>query len=251
LRVRRDISSASTMGFTFTDRSEGDRFNRVLGADTRILFQREYSVNAHLAESWTHDAFTRRAPLWNVAFNRTGYRIGHLYSFNGVGPDFAASAGFIPRTDFVKGSFYNRYSFYGAPGSLIEIWLIRQGLDGLWLYDKFRNGDSVQETKFQLENVFNIRGGWVVSLTPVTEAFLFDPRRYASYTVESSGVTVDTIAFRPSPRTQAVRPGSCEHAAIQLLLRPILDVPRPRRRLLRDCPGASDRCHRRHRLPAE
>jgi hypothetical protein len=204
LRVRRDISSASTMGFTFTDRSEGDRFNRVVGADTRILFQREYSVNAHLAESWTHDEFTRRAPLWNVAFNRTGYRIGHLYSFNGVGPDFAASAGFIPRTDFVKGSFYNRYSFYGAPGSLIEIWLIRQGLDGLWLYDKFRNGDSVQETKFQLENVFNIRGGWVVSLTPVTEAFLFDPRRYASYTVESSGVTVDTIAFRPSSRTQAV-----------------------------------------------
>lgn len=204
LRVRRDISSASTMGFTVTDRTEGDRFNRVLGADTRILFQREYSVNAHLAGSWTRDAETRSAQLWNVAFNRTGYRIGHLYSINGVGPDFAASAGFVPRTDFVRGSFYNRLSFYGTPGSLVEIWLIRQGLDGLWLYDKFRSGESVQETKFQLENVLNIRGGWVVSLTPVTESFLFDPPRYASYSVESSGVTVDTIPFTPSPRTQAL-----------------------------------------------
>ena len=205
LRVRRDISSASTMGFTVTDRTEGDRFNRVAGADTRILFQREYSVNAHLAGSWTRDASgTHSAPLLNVAFNRTGYRIGNLYSINAIGPEFAAAAGFVPRTDFVKGSFYNRYSFYGAPGSLVEIWLIRQGLDALWLYDKFRSGESVQETKFQLENVLNIRGGWVVSLTPVVEGFLFDPRRYSSYSIETSGITVDTVAFTPSPRTQSV-----------------------------------------------
>ena len=202
LRVRQDISSASTAGFTFTNRSEGDRFNRVLGADTRILFQREYSVNAHVAASSTRDASgTHNAPLLNVAFNRTGYRIGNLYSINAVGPEFAAAAGFVPRTDFVRGSFYNRLSFYGRPGSLVEIWLIRQGLDGLWLYDKFRDGESVQETKFQLENVLNIRGGWVVSLTPVIESFLFDERRYASYSVQTP---TDTVAFAPSPRTQAL-----------------------------------------------
>jgi hypothetical protein len=202
LRVRQDISSASTAGFTFTNRSEGDRFNRVVGADTRILFQREYSVSAHLAASSTRDATgTHNAPLLNVAFNRTGYRIGQLYSINAVGPEFAAAAGFVPRTDFVWGSFYNRFSFYGRPGSLVEIWLIRQGLDGLWLYDKFRDGDSVQETKFQLENVLTIRGGWVVSLTPVTEAFLFDERRYASYSVQTP---TDTVGFAPSPRTQAL-----------------------------------------------
>jgi hypothetical protein len=204
LRVRRDISTASTMGFTYTSRDEGNLFNRVVGADTRILFQREYSVNASVAGSWTHDLVTRGAPSWNAAFNRTGLRVGHLYTFSGIAPDFAATAGFVPRTDFVKGSVYNRYSFYGKPGSLVEIWLIRQGLDALWLYDKFWDGKAVQETKLQAENVLNIRGGWVVSLTPVTESFLFDPRRYASYEVESSGITVDTSAFVPSPRTQAV-----------------------------------------------
>jgi hypothetical protein len=191
------------MGLTLTDRTDGDQFNRVAGIDTRILFKREYTFNGHLAASATRDASgeTHTAPLWNISANRTGLRFGFLYSFNAVAPDFAASSGFLPRTDFVKGSFYNRYSFYGRPGGLIESWLIRQGLDGLWLYDKFRDGDSVQETKFQLENVFNIRGGWIVSLTPVTESFLFDVRRYTAHSVLT---TADTIAFTPSPRTQAV-----------------------------------------------
>jgi hypothetical protein len=202
LRLRRDVSSASTMGLTLTDRSEGDRFNRVAGVDTRILFQREYAFTGHVAVSRTRDANgTQTAPLWNVASNRTGLRFGYLYSLSGIAPDFAAASGFVPRTDFVKGSVYNRYSFYGRPGSFLESWLIRQGLDGLWLYDKFRHGDAVQETKLQLENVLNLRGGWIVSLTPVTESFLFDPRRYASYAVATPG---DTTSFAPSSRTQAV-----------------------------------------------
>ncbi len=202
VRIRRDVSTASTAGVTFTDRTEGDRYNRVAGADTRILFAREYSFNAHIAGSRTRTATaTHTAPLFNFSSNRTGLRYGFLYSFSGIAPDFAASSGFVPRTDFVKGSFYNRYSFYGKPGSFFESWLIRQGLDGLWLYDKFWDGAGVQETKFQLENVLNIRGGWIISATPVTESFLFDPRRYAGYTVQTPA---DTVAFTPSPRTQAM-----------------------------------------------
>jgi Domain of unknown function (DUF5916) len=202
LRVRRDILTASNVGFTLTDRTEGDFYNRVAAADTRILFKREYSFSGHVAASGTRDlSGTRNGPLFNFSTNRTGLKYGFLYSFNGVSPEFAASSGFVPRNDFVKGSFYNRISFYGKPGSFLETWLIRQGLDGLWLYDKFWDGAGVQETKFQLENVLNLRGGWIVSLTPVTESFLFDPRRYAPYSVETPN---DTVAFTPSPRTQAL-----------------------------------------------
>jgi hypothetical protein len=201
-RIRRDISSASTMGLTLTDRTEGSRFNRVAGADARILFKREYTLNGHLALSSTRDdRGTHTAPLWNFSSNRTGLRFGYLYSFSGIAPEFDAAAGFVPRRDFVKGSFFNRFSFYGRPGGLIESWLIRQGLDGLWLYDRFKQGDAVQETKFQLENVLNLRGGWIISLTPVTESFRFDERRYASYAVAGAA---DTTAFMPSARTQAL-----------------------------------------------
>ena len=206
MRIRRDIFTASNVGFTYTDRTEGDLYNRVAGADTRILFAREYSFNGHVAGSRTRDAAGRvhTAPLWNFSSNRTGLHFGYLYSFNGVAPDFAASSGFVPRTDFVKGSFYNRISFYGKPGSFLESWLIRQGLDGLWLYDRFWDGAGVQETKLQFENVLNIRGGWIVSLTPVTEGFLFDERKYANYSVLAPGIPLDTTAFTVSPRTQAM-----------------------------------------------
>ena len=202
LRVRRDVSSASTAGFTLTDRTEGDRYNRVAAIDTRILFQREYSLAGHVAVSRTRDENgTHTAPLFNLSSNRTGLHFGYLYSLNGIAPEFDAAAGFVPRRDFVKASFYNRYSFYGRPGGFLESWLIRQGLDGLWLYDSFWDGDGVQETKFQLENVLNIRGGWIISITPVTESFLFDPRRYTPYSVQSPN---DTTVFTPSPRTQAL-----------------------------------------------
>ncbi len=205
MRIRRDIFTASNVGLTYTDRTEGNLYNRVAGADTRILFQREYTFNGHIAGSRTRDASGRvhTAPLFNFSSNRTGLRYGYLYSFSGIAPDFVAASGFVPRTDFVKGSFYNRFSKYGKPGSFLESWLIRQGLDGLWLYDKFRDGAGVQETKLQFENVFNIRGGWIISATPVTESFLFDERKYANYSLESSGVAVDTIPFTVSPRTQA------------------------------------------------
>jgi hypothetical protein len=81
---------------------------------------------------------------------------------------------------------------------------VRQGFDWIWLYDRFWHGKSVQETKIQVENVFNIRGGWVLSVTPVREQFLFDTRTYARYRVLRPGASssgTDTLAFTPSPRT--------------------------------------------------
>lgn len=204
LRFRRDILTSSTVGFAYTDRSEGSRYNRVAAADARIVFRREYTFNAQMAVSGTRDAAgTHRAPLWDLSVNRTGYRIGFLYSFSGVAPDFQAASGFVPRADFVKGSFYNRFSWYGRPGSFLESWLMRQGLDAIWLYDRFRHGDGVQETKVQVENVLNIRGGWVVSVTPVSESFLFDERRYRDYAVLRRFPVIgsDTLRFSPSSRT--------------------------------------------------
>jgi hypothetical protein len=207
-RVRRDLLSASTAGLSITDRTEGAGFSRVGLADTRIVFRKAYAFNATAGGSAVRPAdggATTTAPLWDVAVNRTGLRYGLRYAFSGIAPDFEAASGFVPRNDFVSASVYNRFSFYWKPGSLVESFLMRQGFDALWLYDKFFDGDGVQETKVQLETVTNVRGGWVVSVTPVRETWLFDERRYASYRtlrprIDASGVT-DTVAFVPSPRT--------------------------------------------------
>ncbi|HNV73328.1 MAG TPA: DUF5916 domain-containing protein [Gemmatimonadaceae bacterium] len=207
LRVRRDILTASTMGLSLTDRTEGGRFSRVGLADTRIVFRKAYTFNATVGGSATRSTAreaTTTSPLWDVTINRTGLRYGLRYAFSGIAPDFDAAAGFVPRNDMVTGSFYNRVSFFGQPGSLVESFLVRQGFDALWLYDKFWDGRTVQETKFQLETVTNIRGGWVVSITPVRESWAFDERKYTGYATlrarpDDSGI--DTLAFTPSPRT--------------------------------------------------
>jgi hypothetical protein len=216
LRARRDISTASTLGFTYTDRTAGSAYNRVASTDARILWGRVYSLSLTGSASATRASGTASgttngtstAPQWDATLSRTGRRFGLLYSFTGYDPDFEALSGFVPRNDFIRTQFYNRISFYGRPGSLIESWLIREGADWLWLYDKFWDGGGVQETKVQAENVINLRGGWVVSITPVSESFLFDPRRYEDYAVlrlsaSSSGPPPpDTVAFTPGPRTR-------------------------------------------------
>jgi hypothetical protein len=209
VRLRRDILQASTAGLTFTDRTEREGFSRVAMADTRIVFKGAYAFNASLGGSATRPTIggeTRSSPFWEVGLNRSGLRYGMRYVFTGVDSSFEAASGFVPRRDFVSAAAYNRFSWYGKPGDLIESYLIRQGFDMLWLFDRFWDGKAVQETKIQAENVFNIRGGWVLSVTPVRETFLFDPRTYARYRVvrERIGLQrplVDTLPFQPSPRT--------------------------------------------------
>ncbi len=207
VRLRRDILQASTMGLTLTDRTERDGFSRVAMGDTRIIFKRAYAFNASVGGSAARaptGGVTRTAPFWEVGVNRTGLRYGLRYVFTGVDSGFEAASGFVPRRDYVSGSAYNRFSWYGKPGDLIESYLIRQGLDLLWIFDRFWDGKSVQETKIQAENVFNIRGGWVLSVTPVRETFLFDSRTYATYRVlrpRSGASGVDTLPFQQSPRT--------------------------------------------------
>jgi hypothetical protein len=198
LRIRRDILEASTLGLSVTDRSERRGFNRVALIDTRIVFKGAYAFNASAGGSATRAASggtTRWGPLWEAALNRTGYRYGFRYVFTGISDNFKASSGFVSRNDYVQISAYNRWSWYGQPGDLVESYLMREGFDALWLYDAFGKGSRVQETKVQLENVVNFRGGWVLSATPVREVFHFDPRRYVDYLVASQRPS--TMVHRP------------------------------------------------------
>ena len=207
LRVRRDLLTASTAGLSLSDRTEGGSFSRAALADTRIVFRKSYAFSGTMGGSARREndgASVKTAPLWDLALNRTGLRYGLRYAFTGIAPEFDAAAGFVPRNDFVSAAAYNRFSFYWKPGSLVESFLVRQGFDALWLYDRFFDGASVQETKVQFETVTQLRGGWVVSLTPVRESWLFDARRYATYATLRSFPAdggFDTLAFTPSART--------------------------------------------------
>lgn len=198
LRAKRDIFAQSTMGFTYTDRVEGDDYNRVAAADARIVFGGMYGLSMNAGGSVTRSAGTSRsAPIWDATLSRTGLHYGALYTFGAVGEDFVAASGFVPRAGLVRAGLYQRASVYPRE-SAIESYLIRAGWEQLWDYDGFFRGESVRETKLQAENVFNLRGGWIVSATPVRESWVFPRETYAAYRVLRPA---DTVAFTPAPRT--------------------------------------------------
>src|SRR5467141_3129911 len=77
LRLRRDLGSSSTVGMAYTDQIVGSNWNRVLGADARVIWKKIWFSDAQFVGSWTKDAAgagVRSGQLWDVTlYDRTGY----------------------------------------------------------------------------------------------------------------------------------------------------------------------------------
>ena len=160
-RLRRDFGRSSIAGVTFTNRDQSDSHNRVLAADFRYVWGLHYAQFQY-GGSWTSDAAgSRRAPIWQVEFDRTGRSWGFNYLLNGLGNGFDAQAGFVNRlrSGVVNGHAFNRFTIYGSRGALLENLTIFGGPERTWLYDDFgfapglEGGENVNAT-------FRLRGGW-------------------------------------------------------------------------------------------
>jgi hypothetical protein len=198
LRLRQDIGAQSTVGLTYTDRTESGRaYNRVASADTRIVFAKLYFVQLQGAASFTQEGGqTLNGPLWEATADRTGRHWGFHYTLRGIHPDFRAQAGFVPRAGIVAPSILNRVSTYGAPGALLENVTTFVNMAGNWQYDSFFDGHAPLETTVSANSFFTLRGGWNITLNPTWNTAAFDPAFYAGYAVQRTiGTQVDTVAF--------------------------------------------------------
>lgn len=197
VRLRRDLGEQSTAGIVFTDRSEGARFNRVAGFDTRLQFAKVYSIDLRYAASVTRDNSTRTGALWEASTGRTGRGYGYRYNLLAFSPDFETQSGFVNRVDLVQAQINQRLTFFGARGGW---WDQRQHFltaVSLWTYDGFGARETPLESRVSVDNSMTFRGGWRVSVTPNLQRVAFDPRRYTDYAVLNSPGT-DTVAFVPS-----------------------------------------------------
>lgn len=197
VRLRRDLGDQSTAGVVFTDRSEGARFNRVAGFDTRLQFAKMYSVDLRYAGSITRDSGTRTGALWEASHGRTGRGYGYRYNLQGFSPGFETQTGFVNRVDFVRAQLNQRLTLFGNKGGW---WDQRQhfvSASALWTYNGFGERDTPLESRFSLDNSMSLRGGWRVSITPDVQRVAFDPRRYAQYAVLSTSGP-DTVGFTPN-----------------------------------------------------
>ena len=198
LRVQRDLGSQSTMGLVYTDRIDGNNYNRVAAADMRLVFAELYSASFQFAESFSRSAgITTNAPLWEARFGRSGRALRLDYSIQAFHQDFQAASGFVSRTDHVNIGLRHDFTFFGGAGAALESWTTGFSLAGNWFYDQFFEGTIPNDPKLHFNNSFVFRGGWALKASVFWESFKYDPRLYEGYYVErtlSAGV-VDTVPY--------------------------------------------------------
>jgi hypothetical protein len=188
-RLRRDFGRNSIAGVTFTNRDQGGAHNRVLAGDFRYVWGLYYA-QLQYGGSWTTaaDGGTRRAPIWQGEYDRTGRSWGFNYLLRGLGQGFDAQAGFVNRlrSNVVNGHAFNRLTLYGARGALLENLTVFFGPDRTWLYDDFGLKEGIEGFE-QLDATFQLRGGWELNGHLQRDFVKFQDTSFAGYTVGSGG----------------------------------------------------------------
>jgi hypothetical protein len=202
LRARRDIGGQSTLGVTYTDRVEGDGFNRVGAADGRLVFADKYAFTFQGGASATRRADeTLWGPMWVAQLSRAGRSFGLNVTTQGFHPDFVAGSGFVSRTGVTYIGISPRYTRFGAPGSAVESWTGNILVDGRWDWDRFFDATIPNDPRIHFNFGINLRGGWRLGSSFLLESFMYPAELYTEYAIERtrSGI-VDTIPFTGTPR---------------------------------------------------
>jgi hypothetical protein len=202
VRLQRDVASNSRLGMVYTDKIDGDRWNRVVGVDGRFV-RGMFSAQGQVAGSFTgEDGTTERAPLWDLSANVTSPRFYARYAFNGISPDFDAQAGFIARPGISNLQATHRYTRFGAPGALVEAFVPEVYMLGRWQYTDIVRRQSAQDVQLHLRSNTRFRGGWQLGGQVLLEEFGYDPSLYSNYRllVPRTSGGVDTTRYIGTPR---------------------------------------------------
>jgi len=102
----------------------------------------------------------------------------------------------VNRTDFVAGRTFNRFSWYGRPGALVEQFSVIVGFAPIWRYRDFGRLNRTIEDTLETFWIANLRGGWQAQVTLNLNHFGFESADYAATPSEA----------RPSPCPTTVSP---------------------------------------------
>ncbi len=182
LRARRDVGTQSRLGLVYTDKVDGDDWNRVGGLDARLAFGKVTTLDLQGAFSGSLTADRRLSgSLFEAILNRNGRRFGTRAFLSGIDEDFRAGAGFIGRPGIVHANLDQRSSFFGGAGALLESLNVDLVLDGIWTHDAFFGEGGIQDEKLHLTGNATLRGGWKAGASLLVESFGYDPELYVDY----------------------------------------------------------------------
>src|SRR6202162_1686361 len=194
-RIRYDYSSGNTLGAVLTTREDGVNYSRVAAADFRFYHSKLYFAQSKAAESWTDSLRNSlKGSLLQADWDRTGRAWGFHYTLRSLDPGFKAAAGFVNRTGIIEARAFNRLSFYGAQGALVQTYGSFFSQDRIW--NNAGAGHGLAESTESITPSSTLRGGWQLSGAITHSYFAFDPSLYTGLTVQrSTGPLIDTTAF--------------------------------------------------------
>jgi hypothetical protein len=191
LRVQRDVGARSRIGVVYTDKIDGDNYNRVLGFDGRFVFRGIYQAQFQVAGSRTRSfGTTVDGPLWFARFARNGRKFGLRYSINAIGDQFSAQSGFIGRRNVVNATVVHSLTWDRKPGSFFERVTQDVQLHGTWKYQDFIHGQESLDNKLHFNTALTLRGGWNVGAALLIETFGYDDDIYQGYSLDSAGTSI-------------------------------------------------------------
>ena len=197
VRLLKDVGGQSRLGVAYTDRIEGDDYNRVGEVDGRWVFGGINSLAFHGGVSRTRsDGQNKTGPLWYLNFTRTGRRFGFNATFQGVSDRFRAASGFLSQGDLAQVSLGPSVTVYGRPGAFVERFNGSVSATYSWAYPRFMAGAPARDRQYWFNGAWAIRGGFNLSTTLFVESFGYDERLYTDYRLEVPTATgADTVPF--------------------------------------------------------
>lgn len=101
LRFWRDILTQSNVGLLLTERQVAGGSNRVLGFDTRLKLNENWTASGQAAGTWTElsDQPSSDGSGFLFSLSREGRNLTYRLDAADISPEFRAELGFVPRTD--------------------------------------------------------------------------------------------------------------------------------------------------------
>ena len=181
VRVRRDVGAGSNVGLVYTDRTQSpDVFNRVMGADARVLLGRRYSLTllGGLSFSGQSEAADLRGNILTARFERSGRGFTFNGEFQNFSPDFQAGSGFIRQVGITSVNSRVSQNWYGGRGALVERWGPFVQLRTTFDHDDFWDGRGPEESQIELGFSTSFRGNVTVFTNYFYDTYDFAPSLY-------------------------------------------------------------------------
>lgn len=198
LRVRRNVGRQSSVGIVYTDKIDGDDYNRVAGIDGRLSLSSQYTLAFQAAGSfWRTGEREKRKPLWSLSLDRSGRQFTLGASVNAIHDEFIAGAGFINRRGIINTNIRPRFTFYGDADATVQAYTFGLVFDNTWDYQEFEEGAGPDDIKFHINNEWRLRGGWNIGADAFIETFRYPAAFYTNYRVVTTSPwgAVDTVQF--------------------------------------------------------